>query len=187
MLPYGNTTKHHNTETNMKKNNKPTDYVHILSSDSDELQLSDDELAIRLGFRIHDAARLRRIIMDDVFKPLGVTRSQAWTLAYLSRADLMAQSDIADEMGLGKVALGGLIDRLEEAGMAERIPDQQDRRIKRIHITKKGRGVVTRMRELTLDINQDILEGISPEDVRQCVNVLRKLKLNLKNTINKHK
>ena len=72
-----------------------------------ELHTIDWEL--RLGFLIHDVSRLRRSAFDRCLKPLNVTRSQWWVLAYLSREDGMTQSQLAIELDLGKVAVGGLI------------------------------------------------------------------------------
>ena len=73
----------------------------VALSNADPQEQQDWE--IRLGFMIHDAARLRRIIIDEKFKPLGVTRSQAWAMAYLSRKDGLTQSDLADEWALVKL------------------------------------------------------------------------------------
>ncbi|MGB1905754.1 MAG: MarR family winged helix-turn-helix transcriptional regulator [Spongiibacter sp.] len=152
-------------------------YDAALSSDA---TVSDEDAKIRLGFMIHDSARLRRIVIDEIFKPLKVTRSQAWALAYLSRRDGLTQSDLADDMDLGKVTLSGLIDRLEDVGMVERRPDPSDRRIKRIFITKEGRRVIKEMRVITLENNRQMLEDISLEEVVQTVEVLKKLNRNLK-------
>jgi DNA-binding MarR family transcriptional regulator len=78
---------------------------------------------LRLGFLIHDVSRLRRSAFDRCLKPLNVTRSQWWVLAYLSREDGMTQSQLAEELDLGKVAVGGLIDRLEKSGLVRREAD----------------------------------------------------------------
>src|SRR5204862_397702 len=83
---------------------------------------------LRLGFLIHDVSRLRRSAFDRCLKPLNVTRSQWWVLAYLSREDGMTQSQLAEELDLGKVAVGGLIDRLEKSGLVRRDADATDRR-----------------------------------------------------------
>lgn len=160
----------------MAAKGKSLGYDAALSNDFLE---SEEDLVLRLGFIIHDAARLRRIVIDDLFKPLRVTRSQAWAMAYLSRRDGVPQSDLADEMGLGKVTLGGLIDRLQDVGMVERRADANDRRIKRIHLTPEGRRVIKEMRVLTVQANEDMLQGISVEEVRSCVEMLRKLNKNL--------
>jgi MarR family transcriptional regulator, transcriptional regulator for hemolysin len=140
---------------------------------------SDEDWAIRLGFYIHDASRLRRIVFDTALKPLGVTRSQAWVIAYLSRADGMAQSDLAGQLDLGKVALGGLVDRLEAIALVERRPDERDRRVKRIYLTAEGRKVVARMRNIATAANADILRGLSAAEVRATAQTLKVIKANL--------
>src|SRR5260221_4420537 len=102
-----------------------------------EPTMADDlDWKLRLGFLVHDVSRLRRKAVDRVLKPLGVTRSQWWVLAFLSRRDGMPQVALAAELDLGKVALGGLIDRLEGTGLVERRPDRIDRRLKRVFLTK---------------------------------------------------
>jgi len=145
---------------------------------------SDEDWAIRLGFCIHDTSRLRRVIFDAALKPAGVTRSQAWVLAYLSRADGMAQSDLAGQLDLGKVALGGLIDRLEASELVERRPDIGDRRVKRIFLTAAGRRVVNKMRKISATTNAEILSGVEPEDVRAAATTLRAIKRNMLRMVN---
>lgn len=140
---------------------------------------SDEDWAIRLGFYIHDTSRLRRVIYDAAFKPIGVTRSQAWVLAYLSRTDGMPQSELANQLDLGKVALGGLVDRLEATGLVARRADREDRRVKRIVLTDEGKKVVNLLRAISGPTNAEILQGISPADVRATAKTLRAIKANL--------
>ena len=142
---------------------------------------SDEDWVISIGFLIHDCARLRRIVLDEKYKPLNITRSQAWLLAYLSRSEGVPQSALAELMGLGKVALGGLIDRLEANKLIERRSDPSDRRVNNIFLTPKGRTVVGKMRQLTLEANEDILKDISLEDVKHNYRMLSQLKHNLQN------
>src|ERR1700722_18772873 len=99
---------------------------------------------LRLGFLVRGVSRLRRRVVDRVLKPLGVTRSQWWVLAFLSRSDGMSQVALADELDLGKVALGQLIDRLEKTGFVSRRPDEEDRRVKRGFLTKRSKAVGAR-------------------------------------------
>ena len=139
----------------------------------------DEDWVIRLGFLVHDAARLRRIVLDEKFKPLEITRSQAWLMAYVSRADGQTQSDLAEQMSLGKVAIGGLIDRLEKTEMIERRAELADRRVRRIYLTDKGKNVTKLMREITLESNETMLSDISIKEIKQTVKVLAKLKKNI--------
>jgi DNA-binding MarR family transcriptional regulator len=133
----------------------------------------------RLGFLMHDVSRLRRIVFDNFMKPLAVTRSQWWVLAYLSRHDGMIQSDLATVLELGKAALGGLIDRLEASGFIERRPDASDRRVKRVYLTSRGNQTVKEMRELSHGMSEQILEGLDHEQRLQLADMLNLVKHNL--------
>jgi DNA-binding MarR family transcriptional regulator len=134
---------------------------------------------LRLGFLIHDVSRLRRSAFDRCLKPLSVTRSQWWVLAYLSREDGMTQSQLAEELDLGKVAVGGLIDRLERSGMVRRDPDPEDRRVNRIFLEPKSKQLITRMRKVSHVMNQTILEGLDDTRLEAAAATLNAMKSNL--------
>lgn len=133
----------------------------------------------RLGFLMHDVSRLRRVVFDNFMKPLNVTRSQWWVLAYLSRHDGMIQSDLASVLELGKAALGGLIDRLDASGLIERRPDAADRRVKRVYLTSLGNQTVKEMREVSHEMSEEILEGLCVEQRLQLADMLNHVKQNL--------
>lgn len=133
----------------------------------------------RLGFLMHDVSRLRRVVFDDFMRPLGVTRSQWWVLAYLSRHDGMIQSDLADVLELGKAALGGLVDRLEASEFIQRRLDAADRRVKRIHLTPKGAQTVKKMRQLSHEMSERVLEGLDLAQRHQLSEMLSLVKQNL--------
>ena len=134
---------------------------------------------LRFGFLIHDVSRLRRIVVDRSLKPLGITRSQWWVLAFLSRRDGMTQTAMAADLDLTKVAIGGLIDRMETAGFVERRPDATDGRIRRIHLTKAGAKMVSKIRSSVDTIETEILAGVSEEQLNQAAETLRILKRTL--------
>jgi MarR family transcriptional regulator, transcriptional regulator for hemolysin len=134
---------------------------------------------LRLGFLLHDVSRLRRRVVDRALKPLGVTRSQWWVLAFLSRSDGMSQVALADELDLGKVALGQLIDRLEKTGFVSRRPDQDDRRVKRVYLIGRSHALIAQIRDNVSMTERGILEKIEPEDLKVTVRALRGMKENL--------
>ena len=138
-----------------------------------------DDLKIRLGFLLQDCARLRKQHMDKVFKPLSVTQSQAWLLAFLSRGDGITQTELAQRMGLGKVAVGSLVDKLEAREMITRKPHLTDRRVNRLFISEKGNRVVEHMRDATLSANDNLLVGLDHEQLKSLVDQLTLLKHNL--------
>ncbi len=141
---------------------------------------SDDEnWDARLGFLMHDVSRLRRNVFDEFMKPMGLTRSQWWILAHLSRHDGMIQSDLANALDLGKAALGGLIDRLEAAQLIERRPDPVDRRAKRVYLTGKGTRAIQQMKVKSHEVSERILQGLSLQQRRALADHLAVVKSNL--------
>jgi MarR family transcriptional regulator for hemolysin len=133
----------------------------------------------RLGFLMHDVSRLRRSVFDEFMKPVGVTRSQWWVLAHLSRHDGMIQSDLASVLELGKAALGGLVDRLEASGFIERRADGNDRRVKRIYLCPAGARIIKEMHSRSHEMSERILEGLGPADRQRLADMLSLVKRNL--------
>lgn len=133
----------------------------------------------RLGFLMHDVSRLRRTVFDDFVKPLGVTRSQWWVLAHLSRHDGMIQSDLANILELGKAALGGLIDRLESSGLVERRADEIDRRAKRVYLSSMGTHLIAEMRIKSHELSERMLQGLDLPSRKQLADMLAQVKHNL--------
>jgi DNA-binding MarR family transcriptional regulator len=132
--------------------------------------------SLRFGFLIHDVSRLRRVVVDRSLKPLGITRSQWWVLAFLSRRDGMTQTALAGDLDLTKVAIGGLLDRMEDAGFVERRADRNDGRARRVYLTRAGAKMVNTIRESVESIELEILSRVPEEQLNQAADTLRTLK-----------
>jgi DNA-binding MarR family transcriptional regulator len=139
---------------------------------------------LQLGFLIHDVSRLRRSAFDRCLKPLNVTRSQWWVLAYLSREDGMTQSQLAEELDLGKVAVGGLIDRLEKSGLLRREADASDRRVNRVFLEPQSKQLISKMRKVSHQMNETILKGLPHADLEAAAVTLEGMKRNLLEFLN---
>lgn len=140
---------------------------------------ADDRRDLKLGFLIHDVSRMRRKAFDQFMKPLGVTRTQWWVLAHLSRHDGMMQTQLADLLEVGKASLGTVIERLEVSGLIERRPDPIDRRAKRIYLARTAQNLLEKMTSFERSFNEQILQGLSPAERDQLVALLSVLKQSL--------
>jgi MarR family transcriptional regulator, transcriptional regulator for hemolysin len=144
--------------------------------------VAGEEQPFRIGFLVHDVSRLRRTIVDKALKPIGVTRSQWWVLANLSRHESdtgMMQTELAKILDVGKVTLGGLVDRLEAGGYVERRPDAADRRAKRVVLTTRGARLLADIQSIATGVNADMLAGISGADLLRTEEVLHRMKQRL--------
>ena len=134
---------------------------------------------LRLGYLIHDVSRLRRMMFDRDLAPLGITRSQWWVLAFISRKDGLPQTQLANELDVGKVAVGALIDRLETSGFVIRQADPVDRRVKRVYVTKQAKGCLEKLRKETDKFNAKIVNGIDRKQLEAASDALLAMKHNL--------
>jgi DNA-binding MarR family transcriptional regulator len=119
------------------------------------------------------------MMFDRALAPLGITRSQWWVLAFISRKDGLPQVQLANELDVGKVAVGALIDRLESSGFVIRQADPVDRRIKRVYVTKQARGFLQKLRKQTDKFNAKILNGIDRRQLEAASEALLAMKHNL--------
>lgn len=136
----------------------------------------------KFSFLIHDVSRMRRTFFDQALKPLGITRAQWWALGNISRHadDGMIQTELAHILETGKVSVGGLIDRLEEAGLVYRSPDKVDRRVKRIFITDKGFDMLDHIAVVGDKLDTMLFEGIPDAELAAAADVIARAKVNLR-------
>ena len=132
------------------------------------------------AFEIVETARLIRREANKRAAVLGATKAQWRVLAYLKRAgDGARQIDRAEALDVEPITLCRMIDRLEEAGLAERRRDESDRRAWRIHLTPAAAPMLLKLEEMGLGFNADMLAGISKADREIVLAALRRMRANL--------
>ena len=85
-----------------------------------------------------------RIFMEDkrrrwaILSELGISPQQSMAIGTLKPGTPMPMSALADALHSDNSNITGIVDRLEAAGLAERRPDERDRRVKAVVLTEKG-------------------------------------------------
>ena len=135
----------------------------------------------RITFLVHDVSRLGRTAFDHRLRPLDVTRSQWWVLSGLSLKgnDGITQTELARLLDIGKVALGGIVDRLEDRGLVKRRSDGLDGRINRVFLTRKGTAVLNRVGKIGVNLDAQVMRGISIAHRDMLASILNAMKSNL--------
>ncbi len=147
--------------------------------ETDQVDLETDiDLESNIGFLVSDVHRLVTAVVDKVISPLGLTRSQLRVLLYLMRKDGCTQVELAEQLGIGKVAMGGLLDRLEDKKLIKRKENDKDRRAKQVFLTKEVEKLYGPMLELGGDLMDRLLKGFSASERRQFAQQLERFKEN---------
>src|SRR5436305_569032 len=110
--------------------------------------------------------------VGTVLKNMDLTLAQLRTLAILAEEGPLVIGQIAQRLGIGLSTGGHLVDRLVQAGLAERAEDAEDRRRTVARLTPAGEDVYTqlrigpqRMQALLREMDEDdlraLLQGLS--------------------------
>lgn len=131
------------------------------------------------GFLIIDISRMLRATFDRRVRAMGLTRAQWSVLSHLYRMDGLTQSELAKLLEVERPTIGRLLDRMETAGWVERRADSKDRRVKRVHLTKKAWPAAKELRTIALELREDVLVGIDGEARELLISQLVKVKANI--------
>lgn len=139
---------------------------------------------IPLGFLLADAQRLlrRRFERAAETEGLGLTASEARTLAYIAVYEGRRQTALADIMNVDPMTLVGYLDALEGKGLVERCPDPTDRRAKLVRPSPTAAAMVERIRTLGRHIRENATEGLGDGDVAVLRRALGQMIQNLSDT-----
>lgn len=129
------------------------------------------EFAGQLFFRLWRASHTRTA---DALGSVGLTPALFALLNVLGTRGGSIQSELSSDMGIDPSAMVKMIDELEGGGLAERRRRPSDRRAWEVTITPKGRRTLKRARELVIQVENEVLGGLSAGDRRDLVALLRR-------------
>jgi MarR family transcriptional regulator for hemolysin len=132
------------------------------------------------GFLVHDVARLfGRRFNQRALLFLRLTRAQCKVLGYLARNEGINQAGLADLLEIKPMTLVRQIDRMEEDGWIARQPQPGDRRARRLVLTDKARPILARILDLSNEIRAESFAGLSKDEGKQLIELLRRVHANL--------
>lgn len=106
----------------------------------------------------------------------AITPAQFALLAFLWEEDGLSQAALSERSEIDRTTIGGLIDRLEKAGLVERLVNPQDRRAHLIHLTPQGKRMKKELAPIALRVRERITAGFAPGDYEKLCELLEKLR-----------
>ena len=143
--------------------------------------LPDKEMLPKLlGRVIGEVSRAWRYEMNRALKPLGLNLSMRLVLVQLQRnPEGLMQLDLARSLGIEGPTLVRLLDKLEQKGWIARISDEEDRRRKYTVLTPEAAGQVRIIEQLSDDLREKMMAGLSIEQLDQCAQIMTRIRNNL--------
>jgi MarR family transcriptional regulator, lower aerobic nicotinate degradation pathway regulator len=129
------------------------------------------EFAGQLFFRLWRVSHLR---FAQALESVDLRPPLFGLLNVLGAREGAIQQEISSDMGIDPSTTVSLIDELEAAGLAKRRPHPKDRRAREVAITPKGRRVLERARGLAMQVEDDVLRGLTATQRRDLLELLRR-------------
>jgi DNA-binding MarR family transcriptional regulator len=144
-----------------------------------------DTSALRLSARILRLERfLSRRIQSDL-DAVGLSEGEVNVLAALRRAGPpyeLTPTELYRGLLLSSGAMTNRIDRLQDAGLVHRIPDDDDRRRTRVALTERGRETIDDAMDAHLRGLEGLLGFLDDDDRGALEDLLRKVLCHLEET-----
>jgi DNA-binding MarR family transcriptional regulator len=128
--------------------------------------------------RITRLSLLQGVSFGRVFAGYGISFGEYLVLAALRRAGppyQMNPTRLFNSVILSSGAMTNRLDRLEDMGFVERLPDPTDRRGRLVALTDRGRELVDTAVVDHLENEQRLLAALTAEEREQLAGLLRKL------------
>ena len=120
-----------------------------------------------------------RARLDDVIRPSGLTAPQYTALTVLERHPDMSTAQLARNSFVTSQSMADMITALESRGLIERSRDPADRRRLPVALTPLGHQLLDRYRDAVIEMETQMVAGLTPADIAQLRRSLRTCHENL--------
>ena len=128
-----------------------------------------------VGFLISQLGFLSSRGFMEALEPVGIGPREFLLMRFVAASEGQSQQALAERLDLPASRMVALVDHLEEAGLVERRPNAEDRRIRELHLTRKGRGALERAGKIAIEHETSLCAGINRKEREQLIDLLQKL------------
>jgi DNA-binding MarR family transcriptional regulator len=128
-----------------------------------------------VGFLISQLGFLSSKRFMEALAPVGIDPREFLLIRFVAASEGQSQQALAERLAIPPSRMVALVDHLEEAGLLERRPDPEDRRVRGLHLTRKGRGALERAARIAIDYETQLCAGINREERELLIDLLQKL------------
>ncbi len=115
---------------------------------------------------------MRRLFTLEPDHPVADLPVAQLRVCIILQAGPRTLSAIGEELGISVSATTQIADRLERAGLVERVADPEDRRVKNLQLTAHGADLMRSRREVRVRRAEKALEHLSPEIRESILNAI---------------
>lgn len=134
----------------------------------------------RFSYAVGTLDRSLRRSLGAVLRPFELTVAEYTALSLISRRGGYSNAQLARLSFVSPQAMHEMIGSLEKRGLLERAPSDSHRSMRHTHLTSRGRDLLDRCNVAVDEMEEAMLEGVSPERRAEIVTLLLQSARNLR-------
>lgn len=133
------------------------------------------EMKKHFGYCLVKTGQLLKALLDQDLQQLKITTPEFSTLRIADLSGPTSQIDIGRYLGMDRASVVKLIDGLEQKGLVHRISSKDDRRVKLIGLTPKGKPFLTKAIAIRDECERKFLSLLSTRERESLRKLVSKL------------
>ena len=129
----------------------------------------DDQLTRAFLEALTTTSRRLKTLFDARVTEHGLTYARGRALLLLVQYPGLTQRELACKLELEQATVVRLLDRMEEHNLIHRVPDDHDRRAKKLQLTPQGEEGGKLVKSIGEAIRQEVFGDIPNEDLRNAI------------------
>lgn len=118
---------------------------------------------------------LVRKALSDGISELGLDLPQYDAMSAIFRFPGLTQSELADKLLVGRSNLSMLLPELEKRQWIKRETDETDRRVRRLHLTARGRKLVSAALEIQVQLTDHMSAAVDDDECDAIGDMMRRV------------
>jgi len=135
------------------------------------------------GLLIRDTMMHLQVLVRAKIKDDDLSTAQYFLLRILWETEGLSQRELSDRVCTTEPTTQSAILRMEKQGLVKRSRNAEDKRAYRVYLTKKGRNLRQKLVPSMNEINKIINKDIKGPDRRLFMQLIRKMRQNLRDEI----
>ena len=132
-----------------------------------------------LGKQISHISRNIRWMIQRDLETIGVGSGQHFFLHLIQRYPGITQNEVSRITDIDKATAAKGLAKLEQRGYLRRIPDQDDRRIRRLYLSEAGEAVMPQIEATLRRVTEVCSTDLSSEELEELFGLLDKVEASL--------
>jgi len=130
-------------------------------------------------YKIAQTANKINQSLTKVLKIFDIAPEQRAILDLIDQDNTLSQNELSITLGKDKTTVSRTLDALAKKGYIQRVPTLEDKRIKTINLTAKGKLVLDKTKIIIDNFRESMIDDFSKDEVETIFKLLKKISKNL--------